>query len=98
MAEHGNHCPACGGRLRIRTSRWLCKLREARRECACGYADVATIRPAEILSVRVVDTTHERAKQITDSLLFKKGNRHEEEKQTAHRTEPIGGRASATTG
>lgn len=49
-------CPTCGGRLRIRTSRNLDKLREERRECkaGCGYADVATVKPAEIISVRVL--------------------------------------------
>lgn len=51
-------CPDCGGKLRIRTSKALVKLREAFRECTrCRYRDVATIRPAEILAVRVVGTT-----------------------------------------
>jgi hypothetical protein len=51
-------CPACGGKLRIRTSKPLANLREAFRECTrCHYRDVVKIRPAEILSIRVVSTT-----------------------------------------
>lgn len=54
-------CPCCGklkngGKLRIRTSRNLDKLREAHRECTAGYgyADVAMVKPAEVISARVL--------------------------------------------
>ncbi len=72
-----NHCPSCGAQLVVRTSRQLDKLREARRECACGYKDVAIVRPEEILSVRVVTTTTQHARQMATSLKFQKGTRNE---------------------
>ncbi len=52
-------CPACSQQMRIRTSRMISTTKEARREClSCGYKDVATIRPAEVIGIRVVGTTN----------------------------------------
>jgi hypothetical protein len=44
-------CPDCGGTLGVRTSKMVASVRETRRTCVCGYADVATIRPAKIVEI-----------------------------------------------
>lgn len=53
-------CPVegCCGKLKTRTSRKRgVATIERRRVCTCcEYSDVATVRPAEIISIRVVHT------------------------------------------
>lgn len=55
-------CPVCGESMVTRTSRRVGTLVQRSRYCSapdCDYADVAIVRPAEILTVRkhVVYTT-----------------------------------------
>ncbi len=60
MASNVVTCPKCNaGRLTTRTSARLGSRIERHRRCgnpSCDYRDVALIRPAEIISVRVLCT------------------------------------------
>jgi len=54
-----NKCPKCGSSTLVtRTSRRVGKTIEARRECRdkieCGYKELARIRPAEVVSIKLL--------------------------------------------
>src|SRR5262245_25739367 len=76
-----NPCPNCGAPLRVRSSRPLGKLRESRRECSCGYADVALIQPEKILQIHLVNTKLGRPKLIAKTLTSNQENSHEQKTQ-----------------
>lgn len=46
-------CPDCGAKIVTRTTRRGDKLLKRERRCkaGCGYEDVATVRPAEIIDI-----------------------------------------------
>lgn len=59
-----NQCPRCGDKLRKRTSKAHGSFRQARRECvSCDYADVALIKPEQVIQINVVGTTSDQPRR-----------------------------------